>query len=196
MLSILAAAATWPAGVRWAHADSSYLRLPSGVLLEREEDELLLSTDGAWQLPEAVEQALYKGIAVHFVTEVQLLRKRWYWRNEVLLSSIRYQRLSYQALTHRWRLHTGNRPFDGLGLGAALGSSYADLPEALTALQRLARWRIGQRSALPTEGEAWLQLRFRIDQSQLPRPLQIGVLGRADWNLLVQDSHPLELAQL
>ncbi len=36
-----------------------------------------------------------------------------------------------------------------------------------------------------------VQLRFRLDMSQLPRPLQIGAVGRSDWNLLVFRSQRL-----
>ncbi len=35
------------------------------------------------------------------------------------------------------------------------------------------------------------RLRFRLDMSQLPRPLQIGAVGRSDWNLLVFRSQRL-----
>ena len=63
-------------------------------------------------------------------------------------------------------------------------------------LQHWVRWRIGARDSLPAEGPALLQLRFRIDLSQLPKPLQIGAFGRSDWNLLVQQTQPLMLEQL
>ncbi len=36
-----------------------------------------------------------------------------------------------------------------------------------------------------------VQLRFRLNMSQLPRPLQIGAVGRSDWNLLVFRSQRL-----
>lgn len=178
-------------------ADDAVLRLPDGVLVQREGDDLLLSSDVHWQLPSVVEQALRKGVPVHFVAEAQLLHQRWYWRDQVLLTARRYQRLSYQALTRRWRLHTGSQPMDGrLGLGAALGSSYASLDDAMIALQRLVRWCIGSRAELPEQGEVLLLLRFRIDLKNLPRPLQIGALGRADWNLLFEQEHVLQLEQL
>ena len=179
-----------------ALAQAHSLRLDNGVLLQQEEGELFLSSDVPWQLPSAVEQALRKGVAVHFVAEVQLLRQRWYWSNQRLLTATRYYRLSYQALTHRWRLHTGSQPFNGLGLGTALGNSYTDLADALQTLQHWVRWRIGARDSLPADGPALLQLRFRIDLSQLPKPLQIGAFGRSDWNLLVQQTQPLMLEQL
>ena len=179
-----------------ALAQAHTLRLDNGVLLQQEEGELFLSSDVPWQLPSAVEQALRKGVAVHFVAEVQLLRQRWYWSNQRLLTATRYYRLSYQALTPRWRLHTGSQPFNGLGLGTALGNSYTDLADASQTLQHWVRWRIGARDSLPAEGPALLQLRFRIDLSQLPKPLQIGAFGRSDWNLLVQQTQPLMLEQL
>lgn len=65
-----------------ALAQAHTLRLDNGVLLQQEEGELFLSSDVPWQLPSAVEQALRKGVAVHFVAEVQLLRQRWYWSNQ------------------------------------------------------------------------------------------------------------------
>jgi len=173
------------------------LRLDGGVLLQQETGDLLLSTDVQWQLPAAVEQALRKGVAVHFIADVRLLRKRWYWSDQTLLTATRYYRLSYQTLTHRWRLHLGSQPFSSLGLrAAALGNSYTSLEDAVQALQHWVRWRIGERQELPAQGPVVLQLRFRIDLSQLPKPLQIGVLGRSDWNLLVQQEHSFVLEQL
>jgi hypothetical protein len=31
-----------------------------------------------------------------------------------------------------------------------------------------------------------VDFRFRLDTSQLPRPMQIGITGNADWNIAVQ----------
>lgn len=180
-----------------AQEATTALRLDGGILLQQESGDLLLSTDVQWQLPVAVEQALRKGVAVHFIADVRLLRKRWYWSNQSLLAATRYYRLSYQTLTHRWRLHQGSQPFNSLGLRAeALGSSYASLEDAVQALQHWVRWRIGERQSLPAQGPVALQLRFRIDLSQLPKPLQIGVFGRSDWNLLVQQEQSFALEQL
>ena len=51
-------------------------------------------------------------------------------------------------------------------------------------------------SVLFAQGEAVLQLRFRIDISQFPRPLQIGALGRSGWNLLVTHTERVDLGVL
>jgi hypothetical protein len=70
------------------------------------------------------------------------------------------------------------------------------LEEAVQSMQRIVRWRIGQVADLPSSGSAILQLRFRIDLSHFPRPLQIGALGRSDWNLLVTRRERVDLDKL
>ncbi|MBQ0130973.1 MAG: DUF4390 domain-containing protein [Comamonas sp.] len=167
-----------------AAVENSTAALPAMQLL-RDGEDLLLTADLQWQLPEMVFDALIQGIPVHFVADVEMRRERWYWSDQILLKAQRYLRLSYQPLTRRWRLYIGNQPFEGQGLGLALTKTYENLQEALYAMQRLVRWRIGPVAELPSQGSALLALRFRMDTSQFPRPLQIGALGQADWNLLV-----------
>ena len=166
------------------------------VHLQREDQDLVLSASVPWALPSLMLEALLQGVPVHFVAEVHVLRERWYWRDEHLLSAQRYMRLSYQPLTRRWRLYNGSTPFEGQGLGLALTQAYETLPDALMAMQRIVRWPVGKAHQLPAQGQATLQLRFRIDLSHFPRPLQIGALGRSDWNLLVTHNAPLDLESL
>lgn len=168
----------------------------TALQLQRDGDALLLSTTLNWGLPEMVQDALLKGIPVHFIAEADMLQERWYWRDRELLRALRYMRLSYQPLTRRWRLYTGSQPFEGQGLAVALSSSFDALDDAVKAMQRIVRWRVGQVADLPSSGAALLQLRFRIDVSQFPRPLQIGALGRADWNLLVTRRERIDLGTL
>lgn len=164
--------------------------------LQREGESLLLSARFQWSLPDLVLDALLKGIPVHFIAEAQMLRERWYWSDQQLLSAVRYMRLSYQPLIRRWRLYDGSQPFEGQGLKLALSSTFESLADAVQAMQRIVRWRIGSMTELPSDGTALLQLRFRIDLSHFPRPLQIGALGRSDWNLLVTRRETVDLEAL
>ena len=178
---------------------SSEVLLPdekTGLELQREGDALLLTSSLHWVLPDLVQDALLKGIPVHFIAQADMVRERWYWSNQELLSAERFMRLSYQPLTRRWRLYTGSQPFEGQGLGVALSSTFETLQEAVQAMQRIVRWRIGTMGKLPSSGLALLQLRFRIDLSHFPRPLQIGALGRSDWNMLVTRREWVDLGQL
>ena len=118
-------------------------------------------------------------------------RDRWYWSDRVVAEATRYLRLSYQPLTRRWRLSTSSVPFTNSGLGVVLGQNFDELDEALSAMRRVIRWRIGDADVLEPDAAHTVQLRFRLDMSQLPRPLQIGAVGRSDWNLLVFRSQRL-----
>ena len=62
------------------------------------------------ELTHTLEDALNKGLALHFVVELELIRPRWYtlylWNKSVLEFEQQY-RLSYNALTRQYRLSLG-----------------------------------------------------------------------------------------
>jgi hypothetical protein len=97
----------------------------------------------------------------------------------------RYMRLVYQPLTQRWRLNVSSSPFDTSGLGVSVGQTYDRLPEVLGAMQRIAFWKIADSTDLDEKSPYRVHFRFQLDMSQLPRPLQIGALGRSGWNLSI-----------
>ncbi len=179
------------AAMRTAQANPAAAEI-SSMQLERSEDGLLLSAHLQFELPLQIDDALRQGIPMYFVAEAQVQRERWYWSDQQLASASRYFRLSHQPLTRRWRLHVSNTPFSSAGQGLALGQTFEHLDDALAAIQRISRWRIME--SPPTQSGVSVQLRFRIDLSQLPRPLQIGALGRSGWNLQLSRSQTLESA--
>lgn len=149
--------------------------------VERTSEGLLLSAAWRMDLSALVENALYQGIAMHFVAEAQVLRPRWYWSDKTVARAARYLRLSYQPLTRRWRLVQASSAQDLSGLGVALGQSFDELPEALAAMQRVARWKIAEAGDLNDSQAYEVNFQFRLDTSQLPRPLQFGSLGKPGW---------------
>lgn len=163
----------------------------STMQLERSDDGVYLSATLPLALPSLVEDALHKGIAIYFVTEAEVARERWYWSDKQVVRAARYLRLSYQPLTRRWRLNVSSAPFEQTGLGVVLGQNFDDLDEVLDAMQRIARWKIAEPSAVTAGTRYRVQLGFRIDLSQLPRPLHIGVLGRSGWDLALLRSQLL-----
>ena len=62
------------------------------------------------------------------------------------------------------------------------------------AIQRISRWKILEPAQLTATSGVSVQLRFRVDLSALPRPLQISVLGRSGWNLQLIRTQVLEAA--
>lgn len=165
--------------------------LDSSMRIERSDDGVYLSTTLSLELPTLVEDALYKGIAMYFVMEAEVARERWYWPDQQVAQAVRYLRLSYQPLTRRWRLNVSPTPFEKTGLGVLLNQNFDDLAEALDAMQRIAHWKIAEPAAVAPGTRYRAQLSFRLDLSQLPRPLQIGALGRSGWDMGVVRSQLL-----
>lgn len=161
--------------------------------LERAGDAVLLSATVGFELPAAVEDALLKGVAMIFVAEAEIFRERWYWTNKKVVNAERHMRLAYQPLTRRWRLNVASGRITNAGLGVALNQNFETLPDALAAVQRLARWKIADIAEIDVDQHHIVAFRFRLDVSQLPRPLQIGSLGQTDWDISVATTRPLIL---
>jgi hypothetical protein len=181
----------------WSHGTPARAEAPvteiSAVRLEREGEAILLTANVKFELSAAVQDALYKGVPMVFVAEADTFRERWYWTNKRVLSAERHMRLAYQPLTRRWRLNVASGLIKPAGLALALNQNFDSLPDALAALQRLFRWKIGDISDQDLEQRHYVEFRFRLDMSQLPRPFQIGTLGQTDWNIAASSSQALTL---
>lgn len=139
------------------------------------DDGYVLSADFAFELNSRLEEAVTKGVVLHFVVDFELSRARWYWLDEKLISRSQTYRLSYHALTRQYRLSTGG-----------LHQSFSSLSETLRVLTRLRNWVVVERAdsrALKVGDPYAGELRLRLDVTQLPRPFQITALGNKEWNL-------------
>ncbi len=121
-------------------------------------------------LPRAVEDAMQRGVPVYFVAEAQLLRNRWYWRDERVARVQRSWRVVYQPLTGVWRV----------GLGG-LNQNHASLAEALASASRSAGWKLAEPSQIDVDKSYYLEFSYRLDSSQLPGPMQFGLGGQGEW---------------
>ena len=149
--------------------------------VERTAEGLQLSAQVRFELPSAAEEALQKGIPLFFVAEAALTRERWYWYDKEVVRALRHLRLSYQPLTRRWRLLVSSAPIGNAGL--ALGQGFDTRDEAMAAVQRISGWKIAAAQDVEADARHAITLRFRLDVSQLPRPLQIGLAGQDEWNI-------------
>lgn len=162
-----------------AHAEEVELK---GFELRRESDGVALDFAIRFELPRSVDEALHKGLALNFVADAELLRSRWYWRDARVATATRTWRLTWQPLARTYRVNFG-----------ALSQSYGELSEALSAVQRSAHWRIADPIAADDGGRYYLIFNYRLDTALLPRPMQIGIGGAADWQLSV--SHRADLPE-
>ena len=161
--------------------------------VERAEEGIYLSASVRFDLPPVVEDALLKGIPMFFVVEADIYRSRWYWTDRRVASAARTIRMAYQPLTRRWRVNIVSGIINSSsGLRATLNQNYDTLPEALSAIQRISRWKIAEPAEIEADEQHQLEFRFRLDLSQLPRPFQIGVAGQRDWTISAESNRPLQ----
>lgn len=133
----------------------------------------------------AMQQALSRGITLHFVGEFSLTRPRWYWMDEEVFQSEQPIKLSYNLLTRQYRISRG-----------ALLQNFASFEDALNALARqnslaippdLIKKDDGYFSYfsewIKTGGHYFAAARLRLDTAQLPKLLQVNALTDSDWTL-------------
>jgi hypothetical protein len=166
-LAMLALMLALPTFAGAAEIEITSAQLASG------EDGYVLSADFLFDLNPRLEEAVNRGVVLHFVAEFDLTRPRWYWLDEKVASQSLTYRLSYHALTRQYRLTTGG-----------LHQSFDSLSEALRVLSRVRNWVVIDKGASARAGETYTAaLRMRLDLQQLPRPFQIAALGNRDWSL-------------
>ena len=135
-------------------------------------DALLLNATFEFELPQALEDAVQKGIALYFNIEFELLRKRWYWFDRKVASSTLTYRLSYSPLTRQYRLGRGG-----------LSQSFESLEEALSLLKSVRNWKVAEKSVLAARDDYDAQVRMRLDVTQLPKPFQVNAITSREWTL-------------
>lgn len=158
------------------------LALAEGVELQqlttqRSEEGLDLSYATRFELPHSAEDALLKGLPIYFTVEATVLRSRWYWRDARVARASRSWLLVYQPLTKSYKVSSG-----------AFKQSYPSLSEALASFRGIAGWRIAEPKDIEDSGNYYLEFSFRLDTSQLPKPMQIGLGAPQGWGLSIERS--------
>ncbi len=166
------------ASCAWAQTSVAEL---TELRAERRDAALIVNAQLKLELGAAVEDALVKGLAVHFVAEAEIMRDRWYWYDRKLGTTTRYYRLAFQPLTRRWRLNVSTEPISGAGLAGSISQNFETLPDALNVIRRQTGWKVAEMADLDMEARQYIVYRFRLDISQLPRPFQIAAGNQADW---------------
>jgi hypothetical protein len=164
----------------WAQTSSADM---TEFKVERQDGSLLLNAQLKLELGPTLEEALIKGLAVHFVAEAEVMRDRWYWYDKKLGAVSKYYRLAYQPLTRRWRLNVSSEPIAHSGVTSSLSQNFENLQEALDVIRRQTGWKVAEISDIDLDARQRVIYRFRLDVSQLPRPFQIAAGNQADWRL-------------
>lgn len=155
-----------------ARADGIHL---SDLRTERTDDGLLLNFSARFELTKPVEEALLKGLPVFFQADVTVMRSRWYWRDARVARVSRSWRLVWQPLTRQYRVTT-----------EGLHQNFDALSEALAFMRGVSGWRIAEPRDIDEDGKYYLEFSYKLDTSQLPRPMQIGLGALQGWGLSVE----------
>ena len=141
--------------------------------LESIEETQVLNADFETHLSPILEEALNKGVALHFIMELELFRMRWYWFDQKVLTIQQEYKLSYHALTRQYRLTIGS-----------LYQNFSDLGSAMRILSRVRNLSVIENASLIKKSDKYeAALRLRLDVSQLPKPFQVNALTSKDWHL-------------
>ncbi|MGZ8254381.1 MAG: DUF4390 domain-containing protein [Burkholderiaceae bacterium] len=139
---------------------------------EGDDGALVLNATFEFELPQALEEAVQKGIALYFNIEFELFRKRWYWFDRRVGSQTLTYRLSYSPLTRQYRLARGG-----------LSQPFESLEEALALVKSVRNWKVADKSQFSSRDDYEAQVRMRLDVSQLPKPFQVNAITSREWNL-------------
>lgn len=157
--------------------------LAHGINVERAE---LIASDSGYQinadfdiaLGREVEDAINKGVALHFLVEFVLMEPSKYWFDQEAASASLPIRLSYHALSRQYLLHVSTRQ-----------STFATLQEAVEELRKIRSWMAIDKPSLDKisikkDVPYYAMLRMRLDPNKLPKPLQVSAIGSESWDLI------------
>jgi hypothetical protein len=144
--------------------------------ISRDEDGVYLSYAVDFDLGRSVDDALMKSVPLFFVAEAEIFRDRWYWSDRRVARAVRTWRIVYQPLTSTYRVTTVG----------GLSQSYTSRSDALASISRSSRWKIAEAGQIEEGARHYVEFQYRLDTAELPRPMQIGISGEPDWQLLVK----------
>jgi hypothetical protein len=179
----------WSLSTAWAATPVELQNLK----IVRIEQGVYASANLEFELPTVLEEAMYKGVSLYFVTEIDIFRERWYFYDQRVSHAERHVRVTYMPLTRRWRVNVSPKPFSASGLGMNIGQTHDTLEEALMTVRRVVQWRVGAASDVEADARQSLELSFKLDLNQLPRPLQMGAASQSEWNLKLGKTQRLVL---
>ncbi|MDQ6628873.1 MAG: DUF4390 domain-containing protein [Pseudomonadota bacterium] len=143
--------------------------------VNRDEDGVHLAYAVDFDLGHGVDDAFGKSVPLFFVAEAEIYRDRWYWRDRRVAHAVRTWRVVYQPLTSTYRVTT---------IGG-LSQTYSTRADALASISRSSNWKVAEPGQID-DGHHYIEFQFRLDTTQLPRPMQIGISGEPDWQLSIK----------
>lgn len=122
-------------------------------------------------LSNEVFDVLRRGIALTFIIEVEIEKKRWYWFDKKIASVQEKIRLGFNPLTRQYRVSIGG-----------VNQNFETLDQAIHFMKAISDLRVSGYQNLDNE-DYEARARFYLDTSRLPKPFQVTLKKNDDWNL-------------
>ncbi|MFW5432434.1 MAG: DUF4390 domain-containing protein [Methylophilaceae bacterium] len=135
-----------------------------------------LNADLEFALSENIKEAINKGVLVAFVYEFKLVSPRLLWFDKEIVTKTTSIEVSYHALSRQYLVSQGGRQ-----------TSYEILSEAMIELVQLYDWKVFDQPVIESGEEYVATLNVKLDQSKLPKAIQVEAIGSEDWNLGAED---------
>lgn len=141
--------------------------------LQLQDNHYTLDADVEINFDKDIEEAINKGVPLNFLLEFQIVSPRKYWFDDEVVTVTQNSTLSYHALTRQYLVNRNSHQ-----------QSFETLSEAKQAAVELTDWKVADKSLLE-KGEVYnAALLIRLDQTKLPKAIQVEAIGSEKWNLM------------
>ncbi len=155
-------------------AAASSIQIKSAEL-QLQDEYYSLSADVAIDFDNEIEEAINKGVPLDFLIEFQIVSPRKYWFDDEIITASQNITLSYHALTKQYLVNRGVHQ-----------KSFETLSEAKQELAELSDWKVAEKSLLEKNDGYNAALLIRLDQTKLPKAIQVDAIASEKWNLSSQ----------
>ena len=154
-----------------AFAAASSIQIKSAEL-QLQDEHYSLSADVMIDFDDEIEEAINKGVPLDFLIEFQIVTPRKYWFDDEIITASQHITLSYHALTKQYLVNRGDHQ-----------KSFETLSEAKQELAELSDWEVAEKSLLEKNEVYKAALLIRLDQTKLPKAIQVDAIASEKWNL-------------
>ncbi|MES2547108.1 MAG: DUF4390 domain-containing protein [Pseudomonadota bacterium] len=139
------------------------------------DDFYALSAEVEVSFDDTIEAAVNKGVPLQFLIEFQVVRPHKYWFDDEIVTASRSVVLSYHALSRQYLVTRG-----------AHQKSFESLEEAAQELMIISDWKVLDKALVEKNESYNAALLVRLDQSKLPKAIQVDAISSEKWNLTSQ----------
>ena len=143
--------------------------------LQLVDDFYLLNAEISIDFDAEIEEAINKGVPLHFLIEFQVVSPRKYWFDDEIITTTNRVTLSYHALTKQYLVNRETHQ-----------KSFETLDEAIDELLQISDLKVFEKSLTEKDANYKAALLMRLDQTKLPKAIQVDAIASEKWNITSQ----------